>query len=114
MRPSASRLSEKTPDSRARALLAPTARSTNSEYYAKLATAFDTMLDHPIFQNAVGMDPLKITKAGPSGHIQPYDANDFIVTIKKKGKYTAGGNALWANPFLACNAPSNLARLCFK
>lgn len=67
----------------------------NANHWTAVETAWQTIIQHPVFTGIVSEMPLSIAESG----IPPFNAGDFKSAIKGTGSYTAGGNAFWCSPF---------------
>lgn len=70
--------------------------NVNTEYYTTLAQAYNTIVDHAVFDDILDCAPCAITDgAGEnSGHEAPFDQSQFEVSIREKGHYKCGFNLM--------------------
>jgi hypothetical protein len=84
---------------RALAILAPTAHPSqffvNASHWAEVETAWQLIVDHPVFSGIMSEMPLPIDQTG----IVAFNAVDFNKSMSNGKPYTCGANAFWASPF---------------
>ena len=81
------------------AVMNPTARPSqylvNADHWARIETAWQTIMNHPVFTGITNEMPLQLGESS----IQPFKVDDCEVALKGTGTYTAGMNAFWCSPF---------------
>ena len=71
----------------------------NAVIWQQTAEAYNTILDHSIFENILTEDPLPITKGAGvlSGHQSVFDQAEFTSSMAEKQHYKAAGNIMKVN-----------------
>ena len=81
------------------AIMTPTAHPShflvNAGHLADVEAAWQSIVDHPVFNGIVTECPLSLGQTG----IAPFSVSDFLVSMSGGKPYTCGANAFWASPF---------------
>ena len=82
------------------------ANAANAEHYTDLVGWFDTVRQHPLFEEATKIQPQPISASleGLSAFISPFDPGHFAESLRVKKKYICGFNLQRLNPlYAACH-----------
>ena len=71
----------------------------NAVIWQQTAEAYNTILDHSIFENILAEDPLPITKGAGvlNGHQSVFDQSEFTSSMSETQHYKAAGNIMKVN-----------------
>ena len=75
-------------------------KAANGALLAKVQEAFNVVMCHPVFKNAMAKDPYPIDAKNPSksGVEEPFALPKYQIATEQNNFYKAGGNFLWVNP----------------
>ena len=69
----------------------------NTDHYSKVVRAYNTIIEHPLFETILDDQPLPIQGNRESGYEAVYDSASYLHAIKERGLYKSAGNIMWVD-----------------
>jgi len=69
----------------------------NTDHYSAVVRAYNTIIEHHLFENILEDQPLPIQGNRESGYEAVYDKASYVHAIKERGLYKSSGNIMWVD-----------------
>ena len=71
--------------------------NVNTDHYSAVVRAYNTIIEHHLFETILDDKPLPIQGNRESGYEAVYDAASYSSAIKERGLYKSSGNIMWVD-----------------